>query len=63
MLTQTWGIDILFKNLTPEIVVWIWKASVAHYAYGTVEISFKACLLFNVFSGDLHFNGLIIGIC
>ena len=52
MCHVVWGIDISFKKLTPEIGGWIWKAPFAHNA-STAGISCKACLFFNISSGDL----------
>ena len=55
-------IDILLENLIPQIGAWIWKTPSAHYFSG-VGISFKPCLLFKkIFSSDLFFDVLIIGL-
>ena len=38
MLTLTWGVNILFEKLTPEVGVSIWKKkSLAHYASRGVD--------------------------
>ena len=37
MFTLTWGIDLLFEKLTPQIRGWIWKTLSAYYDAGVGE--------------------------
>ena len=63
MLTLSWGIDILFENLTPEIGGWIWKTHFAYSASGWWRFITKPVFYFNIFCGDLHFDASIMGLC
>ena len=55
MLTLTWGTDILFYELRPETGERIWKTPFDY-------VSFLVVFFFNIFSGDPHFDALIIGL-
>ena len=57
---SSWGIDILFEKLTPEIGSRIWKTPLAHNAFR--GRGFMESLFFDIFGGDLHFDALIIGL-
>ena len=62
MLTLTWGVNILFEKLTPEVGVSIWKKT----KLGTLCLwgcGFHAKPIFflNIFYGDLHFDAFILG--
>ena len=60
MLTLTWSIYILLK-LTAEIGTEFEKHPLHTITLG-VGISRKACLFKNIFIGDLHPDGSIIGL-
>ena len=53
---DTWSIH-LFEKLTPETGGWIWETPVICTLWHTISY------FFNTFSDDLHFDGLIIGLC
>ena len=57
LLTLTWSIYVLYEKLTQQIGDWIWKTSSAHSLSG-----FWRCHVKPVFSGDLLFNVLILGL-
>ena len=62
MLTLTRSIDISFEKLTPELEVEFEKHPM-HYAYGDGGFHEKPVFFLNIFSGDLHFDALIVGLC
>ena len=65
MLTMTWGTDILFYELRPET-----KGGVDEFEKHPLHyVSFfgwgfhaKPAFFLNIFSGDPHFDALIIGL-
>ena len=62
MLTLTRGIDILFEKLTPETGGWIWKAPFGLCVWGW-GFHANPAHSFNIFSDDLNFDALILGLC
>ena len=62
MFILTWGIDILFQKLVAEIGGWIWKIPLHATPLGWVFHA-KPVFLFDIFSGELLFGALIIGLC
>ena len=59
VLTFTWGIDKLFERLTLQIGSLIWKTPLSHYVSELVGLSVS---FINIFSVDLYFDALIIGL-
>ena len=63
MLTLTWGTDILFDKFRSETGGLNLKKHPLHHAF-FLGLGFHAKLVFffNIFSGDPHVDGLIIGL-
>ena len=61
MLTLPWVIDILFETLTP-IGDWIWKNTLCTLYLKGWGYQEKPVFFSNLFSGDLYFDALIIGL-
>ena len=61
ILTLTRGTDILFEKLTPEEGVEFEKL-LFHTVHLRVGFHLKPVFFFNIFSGDVHFDALIIGL-
>ena len=61
MLTLTWATDISFEKLRPETSGEILKTPSLLCFLG-YELHRKPVMFFNIFSGDLHVDALIIGL-
>ena len=53
-------LDILSEKLTAQIGGWFWKTLSVHYASRVGDSMQSLSSFFNIFSGDLYFDALVI---
>ena len=61
-LTLTWGTDILFDKLRPETPDEFEKHPFHYASFLGWGFHAKPVFFFDIFSGDPHFDALIIGL-